>query len=310
MKTDPRSQAAPLPGDRRIDCPRCGYDQRGQIATWTDRCPMNGTCVECGYELNWSRVFMIARHPWLFELNWRDRPFRRVALTLLYGLRPRAFWREITLEDTVDLRPVIVVGALLLVVFITGYAVTTTIVIHALHQSAGYQGAMWDTTYWEMIFSHVWQTWAEEMLPSGMAPLAALACGPLVYLMLSFTRAPGKVRFGHIARVWIYGWILPVVVITTWYAMQATLFLLDYPSIAGRINPWQLAFDHGWGFFGLDELFVVAAGLAGICSLWLAFWWTVACRSYLQLDTPRFVAIMMALVSGLFGITFHALLLL
>ena len=34
-------------------CPRCGYDLRGAIATWTEQCPLHGTCAGCGLQFAW-----------------------------------------------------------------------------------------------------------------------------------------------------------------------------------------------------------------------------------------------------------------
>ena len=36
------------------DCPRCGYDLSGEIATWTEACPVRGLCTECGLEFAWG----------------------------------------------------------------------------------------------------------------------------------------------------------------------------------------------------------------------------------------------------------------
>lgn len=47
-------------------CPRCGYDVRAVIDTWTDRCPMTGRCAECGLEFVWSEVL----HPEKYEPQW------------------------------------------------------------------------------------------------------------------------------------------------------------------------------------------------------------------------------------------------
>lgn len=37
-------------------CPRCGYDQSGIIGTWTDACPLDGRCSECGLDFRWTDV--------------------------------------------------------------------------------------------------------------------------------------------------------------------------------------------------------------------------------------------------------------
>jgi hypothetical protein len=44
--------------DQRVSarCPRCDYDQRGVIATWTNQCPLQGICAECGLKFEWREV--------------------------------------------------------------------------------------------------------------------------------------------------------------------------------------------------------------------------------------------------------------
>ena len=49
-----------------IQCPRCGYDQRGEVATWGDAWPLSGTCTECGLEFEWGPVLA----PEKFEPAW------------------------------------------------------------------------------------------------------------------------------------------------------------------------------------------------------------------------------------------------
>lgn len=37
-------------------CPRCGYDQSGEVQTWRSACPLHGRCPECGLEFRWRYV--------------------------------------------------------------------------------------------------------------------------------------------------------------------------------------------------------------------------------------------------------------
>jgi hypothetical protein len=49
-----------LDSARRTSCPRCGYDQAGEIARWEvadpPACPLHGQCTECGLGLEWRLV--------------------------------------------------------------------------------------------------------------------------------------------------------------------------------------------------------------------------------------------------------------
>lgn len=75
--------------DEDIPCPRCGYNLRGLS---TPRCP------ECGYQFVWPELLdpQYRLHPYLYEhqVGMKARAFY---LTLVGGLRPRRFWRDLRL---------------------------------------------------------------------------------------------------------------------------------------------------------------------------------------------------------------------
>jgi hypothetical protein len=70
-----------------VECPLCNYNLRGLTQP---RCP------ECGFTFNWSEVLDVTRrkHPWLFEHH-PERNFWSFFRTLLGGLNPRRFWRQL-----------------------------------------------------------------------------------------------------------------------------------------------------------------------------------------------------------------------
>lgn len=95
----------PLRADERpVRCPRCGYDQRGVMQAWTEACPMQGVCSECGLELDWGPVV----HPEKFEPLWCVE-FARTILgfprtvirTLLHSFLPWLFWRDLKMSDPI-----------------------------------------------------------------------------------------------------------------------------------------------------------------------------------------------------------------
>lgn len=59
----------PQPAHHPPCCPRCAYDLSGETGRWSDRCPIAGTCPECGLELSWREVFAI-RDEWGSEVGW------------------------------------------------------------------------------------------------------------------------------------------------------------------------------------------------------------------------------------------------
>ncbi len=87
--------------DRKIACPRCGYDLRGAIATWIDQCPLHGTCAECGLRFVWAEVL----HPekfsplWCVEFVRQRRKFGRACCaTFIRSFRPWRFWSALKMS--------------------------------------------------------------------------------------------------------------------------------------------------------------------------------------------------------------------
>ncbi|MCA9274923.1 MAG: hypothetical protein KDA29_02760 [Phycisphaerales bacterium] len=81
-------------------CPKCGYDQSGEIATWEFQCAVQGTCPECGFGFEWVdlltpgrvRLSWYVEHAsslWSSLLKWPG--------TLSYLLFPNRYWRRLTM---------------------------------------------------------------------------------------------------------------------------------------------------------------------------------------------------------------------
>ena len=77
-------------------CPKCGYDQSGDIASWKNQCPTAGTCSECGLEFQWANIF----DPTRTHLAWYTEHTRslfklitKTPATLLNLILPHRFWR-------------------------------------------------------------------------------------------------------------------------------------------------------------------------------------------------------------------------
>ena len=93
--------------DRKIGCPRCGYDLRGAIATWTERCPLQGTCAECGLQFVWAEVL----HPekflplWCVEFVRPRRKFGRACCsTFVRSFLPWRFWSVLKMSSPIRAR--------------------------------------------------------------------------------------------------------------------------------------------------------------------------------------------------------------
>ena len=87
-----------LPEHIRVECPRCGYALRGTVVAWTDTCPLDGRCAECGLPFAWREILnpRFAMPDWCVEHDGRGR-LRLGQIVGTFGrcFRPRRFWHEI-----------------------------------------------------------------------------------------------------------------------------------------------------------------------------------------------------------------------
>jgi hypothetical protein len=108
------------------NCPRCGYDQRGVIATWEESCPLAGVCTECGLEFVWCEVLRPEKFEprWCIEFEPRVRRLPLAALrTYFRSFVPWQFWSRLKMSDAIHWRRLALYVALLLAVpVLTAYA--------------------------------------------------------------------------------------------------------------------------------------------------------------------------------------------
>lgn len=78
--------------DFLVICPRCGYDQAGEVARWdaAGQCPVQGLCPECGARFAWRELWPVAGAiaPFDAERPLPDAPRLGLWATLLRVVRP------------------------------------------------------------------------------------------------------------------------------------------------------------------------------------------------------------------------------
>jgi len=87
-------------------CPKCAYDQSGEITTWKTKCPLQGQCPECGLTFQWFTVLNPdhTKLPWYTEHAPKlTATFKRTPTTLLRLILPPIFWRRLPVTATITL---------------------------------------------------------------------------------------------------------------------------------------------------------------------------------------------------------------
>ena len=286
-------------------CPRCAYDLSGTVATWKDRCPLEGVCTECGLRFVWWQVLALAQHPWLFEYHWRHKPLRRLVRTWLEALRPWRFWREVRLTDPIHLRPLgLVVLGLVVAMMTAGYAMILAF-SYPWFRGWSQRGILpgsrpAGTRSWLDFLAYVAR---EELVGLGIQVpgwVVAVLVTPLVFALLPQTLGRARVRPAHIVRIWLYSLLLPFTALGLWAALQALLAAAGWEDAALSFNPWVLADQISARRHPDLALFagtLPGFGLALLYVGWGAYWSWCGCRLYLRLEQPgRVVALLTAIV--------------
>src|SRR5436190_2528306 len=96
-------------------CPRCGYDQRGFVSTWSEQCPLEGVCAECGLSIQWAELLSekLQRPQWCVEYarSFRDG-LRRSIASLGMVFVPWVLWRSLKMTHPPRIRKLVVIPML------------------------------------------------------------------------------------------------------------------------------------------------------------------------------------------------------
>lgn len=227
----------------RACCPRCAYDLRGHVETWTGHCPMRGACPECGYGFDWADVLSPTRQrlTWLYEhaTRWWDVP--RAWGTLLRALVFWRFWKKVRPHHEVRLRrlalwPVMILGTLIALFAAVAIPVNATI-WHAWFGATSWMpsmSALGDAAeYFASIVLHVQWTpnpygYTDHQAPSSLLSGGAFAF--LTWLVLACCPSEwrgGRVRIVHVHRIGVY-LLAPIALM-----MAAHYVLLAWEALAG-----------------------------------------------------------------------------
>ncbi|MBC7836036.1 MAG: hypothetical protein H7Y88_13195 [Phycisphaerales bacterium] len=302
--------------ERLPECPRCGYDQAGHIATWSTACPVRGECSECGLQFNWADVLSEQRRllPGFVEhaRGVRQR-FLWAWVTWSWTLIPNRFWSRVRMHHAPRNRRALVWLVIVTAcVYIPGALLRNIAVFGSAFLTIPQTGWGPITKRWPELVA----PWGEPFVglqwsnsaPGGLTValltdlesfglfggvLAAPLLFPVVFACLPVTRARAKVRTAHLVRATIYSlaWV-PVALL---YRVAAGILELVDPST----GPWWSGRSRlGYSLEAYFHEFAWAWVLALV--LWTCWWWYQAIKRGFELPQPRRHFVLM-LVPALLG---------
>ncbi len=302
-------------------CPRCGYDQSGEISRWEVSCPLAGVCSECGLEIEWSTILSkaFAPPPDFYEANPTSMAFIR---TMLRSRKPRAFWSWVRMTYPVNLRracAAAIIGplfcyllSLLVITLCRTAAVTMAVNNWAPPSTMTGRPNLWPIVLQGISVSALPGTMFRPYSSSGIviAPFAewllihaiAYLFVPVSLLLLPATLRQARVLPRHVVRITAYGMIgIPIACMLPRVAFEALgaigSLIRGYRGLffAGLMN------DLGQLVDAILKLFAQRLTLVSalILPLWTILWWWRAGDEYLHFRHARAVAIIMTFLCAL-----------
>lgn len=297
---------------RRARCPRCGYDLRGGIATWSDSCPLNGTCAECGLAFEWAELLSpsVRKPAWCVEYaaNRWAVPWRCVK-TLAMTFWPWGFWKSLKMTHEPRWLRLSAFLFLLVAVCYIAFAIGSGVVGFA--HSAGVKrdpsvsttvgtpsvvlrcallpfsryspgivkGSTWSEPYWSSyeIFGGSWQL----VCGGGIGFAFAQITTAFTFVILPISRRIARVRWAHIFRVAVYavGLVVPFVV------LNCVLVVTEEVAYRSSYNaPLSSAAEVGIPLVGTVLTFAHI------------LWWSIATSRYLRMAYGLVVGLVVAVI--------------
>lgn len=307
------------------ECPRCGYDQSGELATWRESCPLSGICPECGLTLEWREVVSPERRPprWSYEHGPRGlagiagpHALLRFVRTLAGCLTAWRLWRELRMHHPIALLRLAIVSIL-------GAAVVAGLTLLLIGVLDGVRSPRYNGL--DTFFDNVVEPFTEPLdaLPSMAGHVGSvrmrivdrwmlvsgwvLVVAPVALVGLRQTVRGARVRVAHMVRIVAYGFVPVPLVLAGWGLSRDVVRTAAavWPSwipgsgwITGRLwamSEWLMEHRH-WPWVAV----VVCVYTVGW--LWIAYW------RYLKLPHAFGVAVASVAVALLTGVALVALL--
>ena len=125
----------------------------------------------------------------------------------------------------------------------------------------------------------------------------ALFAMPVIFALIPITLRQARVRRRHIVRIFFYSLVAPITIACAWCAVNLMLLIIGLDRLADAIDPVYWRGQVGSSVL-TTFLFQLLPGMALVlpCTVWMANWWYLACRRYLQLERPGRVTAVLTLI--------------
>jgi len=297
-------------------CPRCGYDQAGEVARWETMCPLQGKCSECGLDFEWRLVMRPELQVPRWFIETAEVGSRRWAAvgTAWRSILPWIFWRKVRMEYPIVLRYALAVS---LIIFIACYLLMVAVSQLTLQLNFGATrwGAILEylpvsgfwlpfsdnedwifyTPYSTSTAANSWKITSIDQVLSATDLLVLLSAFlmPLTFRLLPVTLRRCKVRKEHLVRIALYS--------TPWVLLWAGPLMRFVGWALLKVN-WTFGIrGPGFDLYWISGMFSdrTAAMVVPVCALWLFVVWGFACSRYLRLPTAWAVAAAMVIICTL-----------
>lgn len=289
------------PAPPTIECPRCGYDVTGTMSLWTESCPLEGRCSECGYGFQWKHLLgpNLGVPKWFFETA-RRRKIRAAISTSVRTVVPWKFWKDVPLHARFSVtRMFLIVATVTAGMYATSilaFAANDVIetVAGALHPNPGFtsmQVARWALR--DMVHTLGWfARWPVDP-DATVAPrfgslllwlAIAIVLTPMCFFAISGTLRTHRVRWLHIVRGSVYAGVATALVLAMWFLAAGIQWIWDQRFSGNQYSYWQHRnIGTEWLWFWWPAVFVG--------------WWWIVCRVYLRIQHPFWVALLMNMMA-------------
>lgn len=314
-------------------CPRCDYDLSGQIAAWTDECPLQGQCPECGLTFTWHEIFRPAFTvaPWSFEHARGPHlsTFWSLFRTVSWLHRPRHLWTGVPMASAfnfwrawlIGLGGLLISHLLAIALFLycdAQHSYTTALTYFASGMrltrgtSLGVAPRWVDTpTFLDHLAQRAVHTEVWLFPYFGLASKGSRAFPPqaacmillfMVIMPLTLFVAPAtlrkhKIRPRHILRVGIYSlWLIPLAAVVVPVVITLGRCFGDLATLHNWNSPKPTG-PWNWLHQAVQDQASKIVGVI-IATLVLSWWWAAIAR-YLRLPQAWLITLILGCLAAL-----------